>query len=68
MDKLFAVFSSKKPNCLTEMNLKETSKWKIEKKLKRAAFIQDGESSQAAIHKDSCFWKSLSHLNGSMIP
>lgn len=38
------------------MNLKETNKGQIEKELKRAAFIQDGESSQAAIYKDSCLF------------
>lgn len=52
---LFVFFSGTKPNCLTEMNLKETSKWQIEKILK-TAFIQDGESSQTALCKDSCLF------------
>lgn len=50
---LFAVFSSRKPKHLMEMNLKETNKWQIEKKLKRAAFKQDEQSAQAPIYKDS---------------
>lgn len=53
-DQLFVVFSQQtNPNNPIEMNVKETSKWQIEKKLKRAAFIQDGESSQASFYKDS---------------
>lgn len=36
-----------------EMNLKETNKWQIEKKLKRSAFKQDEQSAQAPIYKDS---------------
>lgn len=55
-DQLFVVFSSTKPNHLMEMNLKETNKWQIEKKLKRAAFIQDEESAQATVYKDSCLF------------